>query len=272
MINTVKMKNIISIKYLVIILALLGLYSCQKVINIDLNSASPQTVIEGNISDQQGPYTVKLTQTVNFSATNDFPPISGALVTVGDNAGNSETLTETSPGIYTTSTLQGIPGRTYKLSVTAKGKTYTATSTMASPVNLDTIISKQGGFGGHDISWSARFLDPAGVTNYYVLFMEINNVMQSDFSSADDNLRDGDSIRMRLPMPDNVKLNPGDSVKVILESVDKNVREYFRLLQQLNNQDGMESAPPANPTTNLSGGALGYFSAHSDRKKILVIP
>ena len=266
------MKNIISIKYFAILLAFLGLSSCQKVINIDLNSSSPQTVIEGNISDQPGPYTVKLSQTVNFSDANVFPPITGALVTISDNAGNSETLTETSPGIYTTSTLQGTPGRTYKLTVTASGKTYTAYSTMANPVNIDTIVSRQEGFGGHDISWSVMFLDPAGVANYYALFMEINKVMQSDFSSADDNLRDGDSIRIRLPMPDKIKLNSGDSVTVILESIDKNVREYFRLLQQLNNQGGMESAPPANPTTNLSGGALGYFSAHSDRKKILVVP
>ena len=266
------MKNIISIKYLAILLLSLGISSCQKVINIDLNSASPQTVIEGNISDQPGPYTVKLSQTVNFSETNVFPPIKGALVTISDDIGNSETLTETSPGIYTTSTLQGMSGRTYKLSVTANGKTYTATSTMAYPVNIDTIVSRQGGFGGHDISWSAKFLDPAGVANYYALFIEINSVMQPNFSSADDNLRNGDTISMRLPMPDGVTLQPGDSVKVILESVDKNVREYFRLLQQLNNQNGMESAPPANPTTNLSGGALGYFSAHSDRKKILVVP
>jgi len=270
------MKNIRSIKYFslnlfAILLVLLGLPSCQKVINIDLNSASPQLVIEGNVSDQPGPYIVKLTKTVNFSESNVFPPVTGATVIISDNTGNTETLIESTPGTYTTSTLQGTPGRTYNLTITTGGKTYTASSTMAYPVNIDTLLYKKSPFG-RDGSWSARFLDPAGIANYYALFMEINNVMQSDFSTADDNFRDGDSISMRLPVPDNVNLQPGDSVKVILESIDKNVREYFRLLHQLSNQGGFESAPPANPESNITGNALGYFSAHSDRKKILVVP
>ena len=82
-------------KYIYILSALLPLMavqSCQKVIDIDLNSAAPQIVIEGSISDQPGPYTVKITKTVNFSETNIFPAVSGAAVTVSDDAGNSETL------------------------------------------------------------------------------------------------------------------------------------------------------------------------------------
>ena len=77
---------------------------------------------------------------------------------------------------------------------------------------------------------------------------------------------------MRIPVADDITLEPGDSVKVILESIDKNVREYFRLLRQLNNQNGIESAPPANPATNITGGALGYFNAHSEKKKLLIVP
>jgi hypothetical protein len=272
------MKNIISIKYFhlnifAILFVLLVLSSCQKVINIDLNSASPQIVIEGNVTDQAGPYTVKMTKTVNFSETNVFPPVTGALVKISDNAGNSESLAETSPGIYTTSTLQGTPGREYSLSVTANGKNYTATSTMPYPVNIDTIEFQQGGgFGGRNKRWVVKFLDPAGIANYYALFIKVNNVIQSNFSTADDNLRDGDTITMRLPFPDNFDVQPGDSITVILESIDKNVREYFRLLNQLSNQNGIESAPPANPVSNISGGALGYFSAHADRKKLLIVP
>jgi hypothetical protein len=263
------MKNIFAILFVFFVSS-----SCQKVINIDLNSASTQIVIEGNVTDRPGPYTVKLSQTINFSETNVFPPVTGALVTISDNTGNTETLTESFPGMYITSSLQGTPGRIYTLSVTSKGKTYTAISTMPNPVNIDTIVYQQRGEFGREESWNVRFLDPAGVANYYALFVELNNVIQPDFSSTDDNLRDGDSIRIRIPLPfgDYNIINPGDSVKVILESIDKNVREYFRLLRQLNNQDGIESAPPANPETNLTGGALGYFSAHSDRKKLLIVP
>ena len=268
------MKNQILLKFIlkqifVFLISFIGLTSCQKVINIDLNSVSPQMVIEGNITDQPGRDTVSLSQTVNFSETNVFPPVTGANVTITDDLGNTEMLTEVSSGKYVTSSIHGTPGRTYTLSVTANGKTYTANSKMPVPVNIDTLINKQEGFG-HETSWSARFVDPAGTDNYYALFLKINNVVQSNFSSADDHLRDGDTIDMRIPIPRDLTLNPGDSVTVILESIDKNVREYFRLLRQLN-RNGIQSAPPANPVNNIKG-ALGYFSAHADRKKILVIP
>ncbi|HSZ26237.1 MAG TPA: DUF4249 family protein, partial [Cytophagaceae bacterium] len=111
-------------KNLVIVLIIVSLSSaCQKVINVDLNDASPQLVIIGTVTDQSGPYSVSLSQTVNFSDDNIFPPVSGAQVIISDNVGNSETLTETTPGTYKTSLLQGVTGRTYSLSVTSNGKT-----------------------------------------------------------------------------------------------------------------------------------------------------
>ncbi len=267
--NKILLKLILT-QFIFLLLLFMGLTSCQKVINIDLNSVSPQVVIEGNITDQPGHDTIIITQTVNFSQSNAFPAVTGAVVTISDNSGNTEMLTEAKPGKYVTSVIHGIPGRTYSLSVTANGKTYTSTSAMPAPVNIDTLISKQEGFG-HQISWSARFVDPVGKNNYYALFLKIKNVVQPNFSSSDDHLRDGDTIDMRIPIPRDLTLNPGDTVDVILESIDRNVREYFRLLRQLN-RSGIMSAPPANPVNNITGGALGYFSAHADRKKIFVIP
>ncbi len=271
------MKHIFSTKYfplitLAVVIVLFVLSSCTKVINIDLNSSSTQMVIEGNVSDQPGPIVVTLSQTVNFSQTNTFPPVTGAVVTISDNAGNTATLAESPSGTYSTSTIQGVPGRTYTLTVAANGKTYTAASTMPNPVNIDTIVYSQSRFGGESKRLEAKFLDPAGVANCYALFVKLNNVIQPDFSSSDDNLRDGDTISMRIPFGDNFTLAPGDSVTVILESIDKYVREYYRLLLQLNNSSGFESAPPANPISNISNNALGYFSAHSDRKKSFLVP
>ena len=270
------MKHIFPIRYsvlriLAIFFASIVLSSCTKVINIDLNSASPQTVIVGNVSDQPGPCVVTLSQTVNFSQPNVFPPITGALVTISDNVGNTATLQESPPGTYTTSAIQGMPGRTYTMNVIANGKTYTSASTMPSPVNIDTIVYTKSRFGNR-YSSSAKFLDPSGGSHYYALFFEINNVIQPNFSSTDDNLRNGDTISMRIPVSDNTTLKSGDSVIVTLESIDQYVREYFRLLLELNNSNGITTASPANPVSNISNNALGYFSAHSDTKKRFIVP
>jgi hypothetical protein len=148
---------------------------------------------------------------------------------------------------------------------------------MPFPVNLDTLRLEKQGFINPKPELYAVFLDPAGIANYYAVFTKVNGMPQDAFTSADDHLRDGDSISIRVPLgvnnsSDNNQLNPSDTIKVMLESIDKNVREYFRLLRQLNNQGGFQSAPPANPVTNISGGALGYFSAYSVRTKSVIVP
>lgn len=61
--------------YKIIILASLLFASCEKEIDLDLNSSSPQIVIEGNISDAPGPYIVKLSKTVNYSELNNYLPV-----------------------------------------------------------------------------------------------------------------------------------------------------------------------------------------------------
>src|SRR5580692_11732163 len=119
------------------IICILLATSCQKVINIDLNSASPAIVIVGNVNDQPGPYTVTLSQTVNFSENNTFPPVTGAFITIADNAGTTDTLIESPPGTYNTKKLVGVDGRTYTLKVIANGQTYTSTSIMPQAVPFD---------------------------------------------------------------------------------------------------------------------------------------
>ena len=233
--------------------------SCQKVIDLDLNSASPQIVIEGNVYDKTGPYLVKISQTVNFDESNVFPPVTGATVEISDDAGNSEVLIEASSGNYISSSLQGIPGRTYTLSVASNGKIYTATSTMPNPVNIDSIDLEKSMFG-NDKLVSVNFNDPANINNYYRLIEFINNEQQPGFNVTDDNLNQGKIIRYSFMSAGNgSKLVIGDNVTVWLESIDKGVYDYFRTA----GNDGGQSSSPSNPTSNISNGALGYFNACS---------
>ncbi|MEJ0102288.1 MAG: hypothetical protein WDO19_06950 [Bacteroidota bacterium] len=47
-----------SIKWVVLIAGFV-LYSCTKVVDINLNDSSPQVVIEGNVTNAPGPYYVR---------------------------------------------------------------------------------------------------------------------------------------------------------------------------------------------------------------------
>ena len=260
------MKFYISIAITLIVLIIV-FSSCQKVIDIDLNSVSPQIVIEGNVYDQPGPYLVKISQTVNFDESNIYPPVTGATVEISDNAGNSEVLTESSSGAYITSSLQGISGRTYTLTVVSKGKTYTATSTMSNPVNIDSIYLEKSMFGNEKFV-SVNFTDPANISNYYHLIEFINNERQTGFNVTDDNLYQGKIISYSFMSAGyDSKLGIGDTVTVWLEPIDKGVYEYFRTA----GRDDGQSSSPSNPTSNISNGALGYFNACSVRIKSIIV-
>ncbi len=238
--------------------------SCQKVINIDLNSASPVIVIVGNISDQPGPYVVTLNQTVNFSLPNTFPPVDGAFVTISDNTGIVDTLFETAtPGTYHTKKIMGIPGRTYTLTVISNGQTYTSASTMPQLVTFDTLVVQQhiGGFrGGNDTSYTPNvvFQDPAAVANYYRFIETVNDTLQTNIDCIDDQYFNGKYIAY----PIRHRLNVGDSVKIEMQCIDKGAYTY---LTTVGEASGSTNVTPANPVSNISNNALGYFSAHTSQ-------
>jgi len=245
--------------------------SCEKIIDVDLNSSSPRTVIEATISDEPGPYTVRLSKSVNFNETNSFPPISGATVELSDDAGNTEILAETAPGFYVTSTFpQGVPGRTYSLSVTAGGQQYNSTSVMPLPVEIDTVTTITAFDGTKRVN--VKFQDPPGIENFYRLIEIQNGKMHYDIEVDNDRFRDGDLISQNLfgfNSEDSTELITGDTVIIMMQSIDKGAHEYFRTLSQILGE-GQQSASPANPLPNISNNALGYFSAYSVRSKELV--
>ncbi|GAB3895145.1 DUF4249 domain-containing protein [Spirosoma agri] len=107
---------------------LLGVLSCVTEFQPDTVSIPVSLVVEGQITNQPGPYTIKLTRTADYSYKSLNLLETGAIVTIDDNQGNRETLTElSSGGIYRTKAtgMQGVAGRTYKVTIVTKnGKRY----------------------------------------------------------------------------------------------------------------------------------------------------
>lgn len=264
------MKNYI-FKLTAYILVAATFAACQKVIDIDLNSTDPKIVVQANISDQSF-CKVKLEQTINFDETNSFPKVTGAVITITDEIGNTELLTETSQGIYEGTTLQGVAGRTYTLDITTGGKTYTAVSVMPQPVEIDTLINQNNGgpfVSGKSIN--VKYHDPVGSETFYRFIQTVNNVEQDDIIIDTDLLADGEEVTT-LIRPDNEDgYQTGDTVNLFLLVIDKNVYDYFRTFQELGDGGGFGSTSPSNPLTNINNGALGYFSAHALSTKSIVV-
>ena len=255
------------------------LNSCQKVISVDLNNANPHIVIEGVVSDQPGPYTVKISMTGDyFTPSLYFPPVTGAQVVITDDKGQRDSLKETAPGTYLSTSLVGIEGRTYAMSVMNQGTTYNASSYMPTKVLIDSLyaVARTGSSSEPGFYIYITFKDPTEIGNYYRLNLTTSAPIPEDsidgrrYRLYTDKLTNGNEMSERIRTTGNV--HSGDTITVELISLDYASYEYFYTLNDVLISDrSPTSLSPANPNTNLSNGSLGYFSAFAmDTKKIVL--
>lgn len=100
------------------------LSACIDPIYFDTPPPGVLTVVEGMISDEPGPYVVKVSNAVALDADSVYrPPVEHAKITLYDDEENSEAFTEISPGVYSTGgVIQGVVGHSYHIEIeTADG-------------------------------------------------------------------------------------------------------------------------------------------------------
>jgi hypothetical protein len=251
---------------------LLFLTSCEKVIDIEVDDAAPKYVIEGVVDNESGGCVVKVSQTKAFGSDNTFAGVAGAAVRITEENGAAVTLTETAKGIYR-SPLVGVPGRKYTLQVTIGGQTYTATSKMPVYVGIDSMyISFMDWMGEKEYYPNVVYTDPAEKGNSYRFVLYINGAKTDDIFGQNDDLSNGRNNTASLFSEDDLQddLKSGDQVRVELLSIDQPVYQYWYSLWQGALGEG-NAASPANPVSNISGGALGYFSAHTVSAKTVTL-
>ncbi len=254
-------------KNIIILLSVITLiFSCQKVIDLDLNTADPKYVIEGIVTKGETTHQVKITRTLNFDENKPFPTVDNAVVVISDNFGNVQTLTLVSPGIYETTGFLGVEGRTYTITVTVDGKTFTAQSTLPTEVVLDGLEVLQIPFGVDTFKTIVpKRLDLAGIENFYQYDIYQNGEKLEGIYLQDDQFSDGVENEQPLFGGD---FATGDTAKVIMYCVDKPVYKYFFSIEA----NTGSTASPANPDSNFGRDCLGYFSARTKKEQSIVIP
>jgi len=261
----------IKFKYPILLAAiiLLACSGCEKVIDLKLNNSSPQLVIEGGVTNQAAIHTIKISQSVAFTATNTFPPVSGAVVSINDDRGNVYNLTETSPGTYSTPRFTGRAGYVYTLTVKLNGQSYTASSVMPFAVRFDKLSYKDDFFDAKKKLVTIHYQDPVTVANQYYYIMYIDNVqIKNTVLVGDDNFTNGRYVDDDLFQNDNDIL-VGQNITVEAQCIDRNIYTYlFSLRDQLG---GGPAPTPSNPPSNISNNALGYFSAHTVQRLSILI-
>lgn len=134
------------IKHAIPFLILLFFASCEERYWPDLKGSYQNIiVIDGMITNGLPPYTVRLSISSNVE-TPEYIALSGYEVTIIDELGNDEILTESENGTYMSSPegMQGIVGRNYKILLQSpEGKTYESDyEELKEPVGIDSVYAE----------------------------------------------------------------------------------------------------------------------------------
>lgn len=245
--------------------------SCEKIVDLKYKGNQSKIIIEGNITNEAGPYFVKITKSVSLTETGAYPTVDNAAVTISDNAGNSETLIAQGNGMYKTTALNGVAGRTYTLTVQAESQTYTAQSTMQPRVSFDSIRVEKNVFTGEtEYNLIPVYNDPIVRGNSYRFVLSLNGKLVNQHLIQNDEVKNGVVNTVRLEInndDDDMKFKAGDLISITMQCTDAKVALYYKTLALMGDSGPGGGTTPNNPPTNISNGALGVFSAHTTETK-----
>ena len=165
-------------KIFVIIVSTLTCHSCIKQVDVPLRNEKPVLVVEGAVTTDTVPYTVKLTYSGKLSYSDAIPEEfleKDAIVTIADDEGNITQLEYTVQGVYETTDPNyiGKVGRSYSVTVLLKdGQKYISTpEKIKPPVSISGInvsfVNKFDMFLPTYMNVAVNAKDPAAEENYY---------------------------------------------------------------------------------------------------------
>lgn len=121
----------------------LAFYSCEDVINPELEEAQPVLVIDAWLNNIPGKQQITLTRTQPYFENVLPPGVSGAVVTVEDEKGKLYSFTETESGVYVWTPVGdevfGEVGLNYILTVKVGSETFVSESRMGRTPPIDSI-------------------------------------------------------------------------------------------------------------------------------------
>jgi hypothetical protein len=262
------MKNI---KTILVLIGLFVVSSCEKVVDIDLNTMEPKLVIDAAIKWQKGTLgtvqTIKLSKTTSYYDT-QIPTISGATIFITDAANNVFNFVESNvAGSYVCSNFTPVLNRNYTLTVNSNGSTYTATETLKPVPQIDRIEQINNvGFTGDATEIKTYYTDNGSTQDYYLFKFKPTYTAIPIYFAQEDISFQGNQI-FGLYRSD--KLEAGQNFEVTLTGISRQYYNYMRILISIagNNSGGSPFQSPSATvrgniinTTNEANYPLGYFS------------
>lgn len=254
------------------------LLSCEEPTTIDTAQAPSLIIIQGLITNELKQHSIKITRTADFYQSGKTPRVSQAIVTVSDNMNNTIVFDEIESGVYQPDQpFEGVVGNTYDLSVLVEGNSYFASERLLPITTIDSLSFELNEDEAEDVDIDiySVFLftkEPQDEDNFY-LFKFYENGYELNEQGEDINVTDDTAIDEAI---DGIEAPyfyfKGDTARVEMYSLSRESFIFWNDVAALIFSDGGVFSPlPANPRSNISGGALGIFQVSAITAKEIVI-
>jgi hypothetical protein len=289
-----------SLKSLISLLLPVLFFSCTEEIIIHTDNSKPVVVIYGELTDEFTHQSVKITWSSPYFDNQPNAGISGAAVKIVSSDDKTYEFFEndTVPGLYESKAKWAIKADiTYslKVEIDSEGdvKTYEASTTILSPIAIDSIaIAPIDIMGYKHYAVNLFGNEPEGEDFYLCKYLVRDSLITTKISQylmLNDVMFDGqyvdgftlsffDSIENWEKVPERMRnqsvyLSPGDKVELQMSRVSKGFFDFVIQCQsEMHGSNPFFGGPPANITTNISNGGVGYFSGYCISRAEAVTP
>ena len=252
-----------------------GITSCTERIDIELEEEYIKLAVEGYLKPGTEHSYVRLIETSGYFSNKPAPTVSNAVVKV-DNGTDSYSLLEdvTESGTYLfPEEFIGEQEINYRLTIDLSEKiggytNYKASAFMPELTDeIDSVVVEL--YTTFDIWLVKLYAKDSPGRNFYMFNGMRNDTLITDTISEvnviDDELFDGNYINGVAIMGfDKDELKPGDKFTLILSNITEDYYNYIIEVQtELMPNVPIFSGPPANVSTNVDNGAVGYFAAYT---------
>lgn len=283
------------------VLFIMTFISCEKEVQIDLDTGDSRLVVEGGIENGLPPF-VLLTKSIGYFSSIDFETLQNSsvhnaevLVSNGTKTvrlkeysldtgvnGNKfyyyglvDLANPTLPPLD--SFMLGEFEKFYTLTINVDGETYTSTTKIPTPTTFDsvtTIIPDRPGVVENSRTLKLYFKDPDTSGNYRRYYTSRNSepLYAALNSVFNDEIINGKQFNTELPLgePRSTEKGfdslgvcyPGDTVVFKLASIDKAVYDFWNTYEYALGTLGSPFATPIQVTSNISNNALGVWAGY----------
>ncbi len=277
--------------YFLIVFTLI-FFSCTEKINVKLPNSDKKIVIEGTIENGKYPV-ISITRTFPLFSSGNAANIADFFVMDAKVYVSNGSITDTlhlaidsnsALGlVYKGNSILGASGQSYVLKVVQAGNIYSATTTIPSPIALDSVWWKA--FPPEDsLGFAyAKLTDPIGLGNNYKWYAKRPNrdrrFLAPRGSTFDDKFIEGKSFELSYAKGKDATENAApqantteddgehryyykktDTIYIKFCSIDRQSKDFYNTFESAISSNGNPFASPVTILGNIDGGALGVWS------------